>query len=861
MKKSPFWFDKEAADKAVEFFSRWLKHQKGEFAGRPLKLDKWQADEIIRPVFGFKRKDGTRKIRTCYVEIPRKNGKTTIAAGVGLYLLFADNEPGGEIYSAASDREQAAIAFDLAKSMVSGEPALQKRSQVFRRSIVVPGSASSYKVISADAGTKHGFNAHGVIFDEVHAQPNRELYDVLHTSTGARRQPLEFLITTAGIYDPESIAWQLHSYAERVLSGEVDDPSFHAVIYGAPREADYRDPKVWAAANPGMGISVKADYLKAEAKRAEEEPSYENTFRRLHLNQWCVSPHVLIRMADGSQKRADALVTGDMVEAFDETTGQLVRARVGRVALMEPSPIHFITTHRGRSIETNGDHPFWCRTGKESAPEYGWKKASEIQRGDRVAVALGKARTPLGGKRLHHDTARFLGIYAGDGGGSTSPRITSVDPEVPAFVAEFVGRSDERLAPLPDGVHFDVRHQATGMLTMTPTKRLLKRHGMWGKTCDNKRVPAQVFTSGAKAWAAFLSGYLDTDGHVSADAIIWVSKSFGLLEDCQHLLSYLDIQSSVTASTEERYRLEVRDAASFDNAARLLTPLVARKATALLALSGRDRRTGTDRRGFDRVTWNAPVGKAPTIGIEVETYHTHITNGLITHNTEQVTRWIKKEEWERCAGVLPDLTGRPCFPALDLSTTTDISALALDFPPQNDTDPHYLLTFFWCPEAKVKKASQSDRVPYDAWVRDGYMEATPGDVVDYSFIRRKVNELSKKYIFGAFAYDPWNATQLALQLQDQDGFVMAEHRQGFISMNEPSKEFERLVISKQIRHGDSPVMKWMISNVALSRDAADNIKPDKSKSTGRIDGVVASVMAVGMSYRNAVPHDPTFSFL
>lgn len=514
-KKSQFWFDKEAADKAVEFFHRFLKHQKGEWAGKPLKLDEWQAEEIIRPLFGWKRPDGTRKIRTCYVELPRKNTKTTLAAGVGLLLTFSDNEPGAEVYSAAADRDQAAIAFDIASGMVNSERALSSRAKVYRRSIVVEATGSSYKVLSADARTKHGFNAHGVIFDEFHAQPNRELYDVLHTSTGARRQPLEFIITTAGVYDQESIAWQLHSYAERVLSGEIDDPSFLAVIYGAPKEADYRDPKVWAAANPGMGISVKADYLAAEAKRAEEEPSYENTFRRLHLNQW----------------------------------------------------------------------------------------------------------------------------------------------------------------------------------------------------------------------------------------------------------------------------------------------------------------------------------------------------------TEQVTRWIKKEEWAACAADPPELAGRICYPALDLSTTTDISALALDFPPTADGESHHLLTFFWCPENKVRKASASDRVPYDAWVRDGYMEATPGDVIDYGFIRKRVGELSKKYQFGPFAYDPWNATQLALQLQEEDGFVMAEHRQGFISMNEPSKEFERLVISRKIRHGNNPVMNWMISNVALSTDAAGNIKPNKEKSTGRIDGVVASVMSVGMAYRNTKQPDPSIHFL
>ena len=501
-----FWFDEKAADTAVEFFARFLRHQKGELAGNPLSLADWQADQIIRPMFGWKRRDGTRKYRTVYVEIPRKNGKTTVAAGIGLYLLFADGEQGAEVYSAAADRDQAAIAFDLARSMVEAEPALRKRAKVYRRSIVVESTGSSYKVLSADARSKHGFNAHGIILDEVHAQPNRELYDVLHTSTGARRQPVEFLITTAGVYEPESIAWQLHEYAGKVRDGAIDDPSFLPVIYAAPQDADYRDPAVHVAANPGIGISLKADYLVAEAKRAEEEPSYENTFRRLHLNQW----------------------------------------------------------------------------------------------------------------------------------------------------------------------------------------------------------------------------------------------------------------------------------------------------------------------------------------------------------TQQVTRWIRVEDWSACGAAKPDLTGKYCFPALDLSTTTDISALVLVFPPDSDSGPYWLLPYFWCPESKVRKASQRDRVPYDAWVRDGFLAATPGDVVDYAFIRHRINELSREYQFGPLAFDPWNATQLATQLREDDGIEMVEFRQGYVSMNEPAKEFERLVMSGRIRHPDNPVLNWMASNVAVRRDPAGNIKPDKDKSTGRVDGIVAAVMGVGLAIRMGV---------
>ncbi|MGE5553307.1 MAG: terminase large subunit [Betaproteobacteria bacterium] len=280
-----FWFDEAAADRAVEFFERFLRHVKGKWAGCRFELQDWQRDDIIRPLFGWKRKDGTRRYRVAYIEIPRKNGKSTLSAGIALYLLFADGEPGAEVYSAAADRDQAAIVFETAKAMVEASPALRKRSEIYKRAIVVPTTGSSYKVLSADAPTKHGLNAHGIIFDELHAQPNRELWDVLTTSTGAREQPLVVAITTAG-YDRNSICWEQHEYAEKVLKGVIDDPSFFAYIAAADEKDDWRDPATWKKANPGLGVTVKLDYLEQEARRAAEVPAYQNTFRRLHLNQW-----------------------------------------------------------------------------------------------------------------------------------------------------------------------------------------------------------------------------------------------------------------------------------------------------------------------------------------------------------------------------------------------------------------------------------------------------------------------------------------------------------------------------------------------------------------------------------------------
>lgn len=281
---SEYRFDKRTADAAVRFFEKLLRHSKGEWAGQPLALQPWQ-QTIVRDVFGWKRPDGTRKYRRVYIELARKNGKSTFAAGLGLYLLYADGEDGAEVYSAAADRDQAAIVFDQAKAMVTGSPVLAQYAEVYRRSIVVPETLSSYKVLSSDAPTKHGLNAHGIIFDELHAQPNRELWDVLTTSMGSRRQPLLIAITTAG-YDRQSICWEQHEYAKRVLDGVVEDPEFYAFIAAADEDDDWTDPKVWEKANPNLGVSVKREYLEAEAARAQQVPAYQNTFRRLHLSQW-----------------------------------------------------------------------------------------------------------------------------------------------------------------------------------------------------------------------------------------------------------------------------------------------------------------------------------------------------------------------------------------------------------------------------------------------------------------------------------------------------------------------------------------------------------------------------------------------
>ena len=316
--------DQTAADLAVRFFQENLTHSKGELGGKPFILEPWQQD-YVRQLFGTMA-GGVRQYRTSLLAIPRKNGKSTLCAGIALKLMF-DGEPGAEIYSCAADRDQARLVFEMAKACVENSPKLRSRLRVFRNSIVREDTHSTYKALSAEAFTKHGLNAHGIIFDELHAQPDRELWDVMTTSTGARRQPLCVAITTAG-FDRKSICWEIWRYALAVRDGAIKDPTFLPAIYAADPEDDWTKEATWRKANPNLGVSVKLEDLQVRCQRAQDMPSEENTFRRLHLNQWTEQDTRWLRMdlwAQGDQA-CPVDLTGrecfgglDMATSFDTT--------------------------------------------------------------------------------------------------------------------------------------------------------------------------------------------------------------------------------------------------------------------------------------------------------------------------------------------------------------------------------------------------------------------------------------------------------------------------------------------------------------------------------------------------------------
>ncbi len=497
---SKYIYDKKAADRVINWIEKYICHVKGELQGKKIILEDWQKDDIIRPLFGWKHRiTKLRRYRKIYVEIPRKNAKSTIAAGIGLYLLLADNEPGAEIYSAAAERIQAGIVHEVAKYMVNHEKALNSRAECFRNSITCPKTGSFYHAISADARTKHGFNAHGIIFDELHTQPNRELYDVLTTSVGSRRQPLIILLTTAG-FDKQSICFEMHDYAVKVRDGIIEDDTFLPVIYTVGKEMDIYSEETWKIANPGYGSIVKKAYIKEQINVVKNNPSFEDTFRRLHLNQWTSS----------------------------ETT---------------------------------------------------W--------------------------------------------------LSDID-------------------------------------------------------------------------------YMKCD-----------------------------------------------------------------------------------------------LGK-----IDLSKYK-----------------------------------GRKCYAGLDLASIRDLSALVLIFP-WLEGEGFDVVPFFWLPEETAKARSVSVDVNYNDWIRQGLIEATPGNVTDYNIIKKKIIELDEDLDIQMIGFDKWNASQLVIDLQEE-GIETFDPVSMYMSViSAPTKELERLIMELLINHAGNPILRWMMSNIMLVRDTNDNIRPDKSKSKNKIDGIVALIIAL-----------------
>jgi phage terminase large subunit-like protein len=282
------WFDRAAGEFAVRWIEKYGRHHKGEWAGQPLILADWQRDNVSQ-IFGWKRADLTRRYREVWWHTARKQGKTQIAGGVGLFLLVGDAEPGAEVYTTATKREQAAICHEAARQMVRRSPELRDYVKVPKNklaNLTVDATASFMAILASDHGTLDGLNPHGDIRDEVAEWTAHELAEVLDTATGARRQPLKFQITTAGVYDEEGVGWKRHEYAMNVLNGTIEDDSVFAYIAAMEEGDDPYDPATWWKASPNLGVSLKLSYMEDEARKARNQPRKLNAFLQKLLNQW-----------------------------------------------------------------------------------------------------------------------------------------------------------------------------------------------------------------------------------------------------------------------------------------------------------------------------------------------------------------------------------------------------------------------------------------------------------------------------------------------------------------------------------------------------------------------------------------------
>lgn len=295
-----YYFDPVAADRAVQFFEKRLVHVKGEWAGKPIYLQPWQKEEIIRPLFGWKHAKGElkgyRRFHRLWLELPKKNGKSALASGLGLLLTIYDQEAGAEVYSAAADEKQARIVYGDAVKMLRASKALLRFAVPGLKAITVARTGSFFVAVSSEAYSKHGINPHGIIIDEVHAHRTPDLIDTLvNGSTVARRQAMVVMITTAG-WDQTSICWEYHKEALEVLKDETVDEEQLVCIYAAEAEDDWRKPATWRKANPNLGVTITERGLRKEFERAMRKPRLQNQFKQLHLNVWTQQATVWLPM-------------------------------------------------------------------------------------------------------------------------------------------------------------------------------------------------------------------------------------------------------------------------------------------------------------------------------------------------------------------------------------------------------------------------------------------------------------------------------------------------------------------------------------------------------------------------------------
>lgn len=295
----PWVFDVKRATKPIRFIEKFCKHSKGEWSGRPVKLELFQK-AFISALFGFVHKEtGLRKYTEAFFMVARKNGKSTMLAGIALYLLVSDQEPGAELYTVATKKDQAKLIFDEVQNMIKQSPELAKVLKKRKSDIYFEKTFSKLQALGKNSDTLDGLNAHGVIMDELHGVKDRNLYEVMKQSQSARRQPLMIMITTAGTVR-ECIFDDIYEHAENILNGTSEDPRFLPIVYELDEAKEWKDPKMWIKANPGLGTIKKVDDLIAKVERAKQNSkeragllTKDFNIRGTHVSSWLTFDEIL----------------------------------------------------------------------------------------------------------------------------------------------------------------------------------------------------------------------------------------------------------------------------------------------------------------------------------------------------------------------------------------------------------------------------------------------------------------------------------------------------------------------------------------------------------------------------------------
>ncbi len=283
------YFDFDRVDRVVKEAFPLLRHTQGKWAGKALIPDPWQVAYILAPTYGWVRKNDddrwVRVVRTQYVDVPRKNGKTTMAGGQAVYLTGADHEPGAQVYAVAVAKDQARFCFDPVKFLVEKSPDLGDLFKTTVGRVVHKQSGSYFTVVSSLADLIHGANVHGAVVDELHKHKTRDVVEAIETGTGARDQPLVIIITTADDGRQASIYAEKRAYCEHLAGGVIEDPTFYGVVFGADEDDDPFAEATWRKANPGYGISPTREFMESAAKKAADNPASLASFLRLHLGR------------------------------------------------------------------------------------------------------------------------------------------------------------------------------------------------------------------------------------------------------------------------------------------------------------------------------------------------------------------------------------------------------------------------------------------------------------------------------------------------------------------------------------------------------------------------------------------------